>query len=157
MQTQRLRRQANGLIIGFGLQFVFGMVLNLFVELPSKHSGTSGAYMTKLWDSLIWTLTLGGGWTLFFHVVIALALLLGSLSLFVAALRARSKLWGWVSGFAALFTLTALLDGLDFASSGNDKMSLAMAFGWLLAVGLLVFGSVKTSKSSKVTLGSKQR
>lgn len=154
MKQHQFSREANGLLAGFGLQFVFGMVLNLFVTLPDTHPGTSGMYMGKLWNSLVWTLTFGGGWTLFFHVVIAIALTLGCLSLFVRALLRRSRLWGWIGGLATLFTLTALLDGLDFVSTNDDKLSLAMALSWLIAVGLLVFGSIKSSKSSKVALGS---
>ncbi len=68
-----VRRGAVVLIWAFALQFVIGMVLNLFVTLPDKHPGANGAeYFATSLTSLGWALSFGGGWALFTHAAIAL-------------------------------------------------------------------------------------
>lgn len=144
MAKHGLREQAAGLLVGYGVQFLAGMTLNLFVTIPGSHPGTTGNdYFVRSGHSLVWTLSGGGGIALAIHVYIAIGLLLGSVALFVRSLRARDKLWSWCSGIASIFTLGALFNGLSFVDFNQDISSMIMASCWLIAVGALITGLVK--------------
>ena len=81
---QRIRGQAFGTILLIALQFVLGMILNLFVSLPGNHPGANdGNYFTRSGHSFAWAISFGGGVVLFLHVLVALALLGSSISLLV--------------------------------------------------------------------------
>lgn len=143
--SSKIRLQAIGLLFGYGLQFLAGMSLNLFVKLPSSHSGTSGSqFIPRASHGLIWALSGSGGWVLAFHAYLALALVLGSITLFICCLASNFKIWKWVSGITALFTLGAFFNGLSFISYNHNANSMVMASCWLIAVGSLMYGLVKT-------------
>lgn len=146
MDTKSLRRHAAGLVVAFGVQFVAGMVLNLFVTIPAQHPGTSGSeYFTRSGHSLLWAFTSGGA-ALAVHAYIALALLLGCLALWVRALRIHSRAWSWAGGLATVFTLGATFNGLSFLDYSYDASSMVMASFWLLAVGTLVAALAKAPR-----------
>lgn len=140
-----IRGHAIGLTILFGLQFLAGMTLNLFVRLPAAHPGTKGNnYLLQDWHSLVWALTDGGGVVLATHVYLALALVLGCLALLVrAGVAQNSQRWIWVSGIATLFTLGACINGLSFLDYDQNLSSIIMASCWLIAVGALIFGIIR--------------
>ncbi len=124
----------------FGMQFVAGMVLNVFVTTPKHHPGTSaGDYFSRSWSSLLWALSGGGGWALLVHASIALILFLGMLTLFLRSLGPNGRGWRWALGIAAFFTLGALFNGLSFLDFNENFSSMIMASCWLVAVALLVF------------------
>lgn len=139
MTPSRLRTHAKILLVLFAVQFLAGMLLNLFVTLPKVHPGTSGEnYFIQSWASLVWALSGGGGWTLAVHASIAVALLIGTIALFVRALSRPGRGWRWTSGIATLFTLGALFNGLSFADYNQGFSSMIMATCWLIAVTALV-------------------
>lgn len=136
----RLKRQASGLLFGYALQFFAGMILNLFVQVPSNHPGANdSAYFGGALHGLGWALSLGGGWTLAFHVYLGLFLVLGSISLSVMSIRKGTRKWKVASIIAALTTIGALFNGLSFINYNHNVSSLIMASCWLLAVGALVY------------------
>jgi hypothetical protein len=144
MDSSKLRRQSSGILAGYMLQFVAGMLLNLFVTIPSTHPGSSGKdYFTRSWHSLVWTLSSHGGWQLAFHVYLALFLVLGSISLFVRAYLQHDKNWSIAGGVAALFTIGAFFNGLSFIDFNKNISSMIMAVCWLAAVSALIFGLVR--------------
>jgi hypothetical protein len=146
----RLRIQAFIVLGFFALQFLVGMVLNFFVELPDSHPGAGGGdYISHSLQSLGWSLSGGGGLALTIHAYVGLSLCIGALVLFTRSLLAHSKWWSWMSGIAALFTIDAFLNGVDFASTGKDEASMAMAMAWLIAVALLVVALARRPKTSK--------
>jgi hypothetical protein len=145
MTPSYLRTHAKILLILFAVQFLAGMLLNLFVTLPKVHPGTSGDnYFTQSWASLVWTLSGGGGWALAVHASIAVALLIGTIALFVRTLSPRGRGWRWGSGIAALFTLGALFNGLSFADYNQDFSSMIMATCWLVAVTAVVIPLIRS-------------
>jgi hypothetical protein len=144
MKTDRLQRHALGLLVGFGVQFLAGMTLNLFVTLPKVHSGTNGKnYFASSGHGLIWSLSGGGGVALTIHVYIAVALFLGCVGLFIRGLKLDKPVWTWSGGIAALFTLGALFNGLSFIDYNHDVSSMIMASCWLIAVFSLIIGLLK--------------
>ena len=155
MSSTKLKRQAIGLLVGYALQFLVGMLLNLFVTIPDKHPGDSGSnYFARSWHSLVWTLSGHGGWTLAFHVYLGCVLALGSISLFIGALMQRSRRWSVAGGVAALFTIGAFFNGLSFIDFNKDISSMTMATCWLAAVSSLVAACVLKAKAlERATLG----
>jgi uncharacterized membrane protein YhaH (DUF805 family) len=144
MDTTKLRLQAIGLLIGYGLQFLAGMSLNLFVTIPSTHPGSTGSnYFSRSLHSLDWILSDKGGWGLAFHVYLGLLLVLGSISLCIKALHQHDKNWALAGGIAALLTIGAFFNGLSFVDFNKNISSMIMAICWLGTVGALIAGLVK--------------
>jgi hypothetical protein len=141
MRYSKLRLQAIGLLVGYALQFLAGMLLNLFVTIPATHPGSSGSnYFSRSGNSLTWTLGGHGGWELTIHVYLGVLLILGSSSLFVKALVLHDKKWAVLGGTAALFTIGAFFNGLSFMDFNKNISSMIMATCWLVAVGALTAG-----------------
>lgn len=136
----KLKHQAIGLLNGLALQFILGMILNMFVTLPSKHPGQTGNYFVRSGHSFGWAITFGGGLTLFLHVIVAIGLLLGSVAFIVRAAKAHSKLWLWVSSVAFIGIITAFSHGLAFLDFNNDVDSFIMAMGYIVATVAYVTG-----------------
>ncbi|MGH7141926.1 MAG: hypothetical protein ACREF5_00375 [Candidatus Saccharimonadales bacterium] len=152
MKNVEFNQRAIALLGGYLLQFLAGMFLNLFVTIPSKHPGSSGDnYLGRSFHSLVWSLSGSGGWVLSFHAGLALLLVLGSLSLFVMALIAHSRLWSVSGGIAALLTLGAFFNGLSFIDFNKNISSMIMAICWVGAVSVLVLGLLKHTKSGTKT------
>jgi hypothetical protein len=150
MDTSKLRLQSTGLLIGYGLQFLAGMLLNLFVTVPTNHSGSNAAnYFVGGYHGLVWALADHGGWELSFHVYLAILLALGSISLCIRAATEHNKSWAIAGAIAALFTIGAFFNGLSFINYNHDISSMIMATCWLVAVGSLVFGLVKFNNARR--------
>jgi hypothetical protein len=142
-----LRKHAIVLLFGYALQFLAGMLLNLFVTIPTQHPGDAGSnYFIRSAHSLLWALSGSGGWELTFHAYLALLLLAGSTALFVRALILHNKEWAISGGLAALITSGALFNGLSFVDFNHNHSSMIMAACWLGAVGVLVFSLIRSKK-----------
>ncbi len=140
----KLRLQSIGLLVGYALQFLAGMLLNLFVTIPTNHPGRNASnYFSGGFHGLGWALVGHGGWELSFHVYLAVLLVLGSISLFIRAIAEHNKNWSIVGAIAALFTIGAFFNGLSFINYNHNISSMIMATCWLVAVGSLAFGITK--------------
>ena len=82
-----LRRGTLVLLALLIIQFVVGMILNLYIELPKVHPGTSGSYA----PSISWALSGGAGITLAIHVANWLLVMAGGIALLIRAILSRSK------------------------------------------------------------------
>src|SRR5437764_9678868 len=92
-KQEQMRRQAIGLLSMLGIQFILGMILNSFVTLPKTHTGTTGNYFSRAVHGFGWAVSNGGGIILLLHVIVAIGLLLGSLSLLIRAISLKSQSW----------------------------------------------------------------
>jgi uncharacterized membrane protein YhaH (DUF805 family) len=119
MDYSKLRGQSIGLLSMLGIQFILGIILNLFVELP-KNASLSTAIKH-------------GGIVLILHVLVALGLLFGSIGLVVRAYYAKNRPWLTASIFGALGVIAALTNGFAFIGSSNDVNSFIMAIGFMVA------------------------
>jgi hypothetical protein len=119
MDTSKLRSQSLGLLTMLSIQFILGMVLNLFVELPKNAS--VGSILSH------------GGVVLVLHILVAVGLLLGSLALIFRASAAHSKSWLIASIIGALGVFVALTNGLAFIFNDDDVTSFIMALGFIVA------------------------
>lgn len=147
MKGKSINRQAIGLLIGYALQFLAGIVLNLFITVPKQHPGANATnYFVGAFHGLVWSLSGKGGTTLAAHVYFAVALVLGGLGLLLTGIQTKSKLWFWCGSIAFLATVGALFNGLSFINYSHDFSSMIMASCWLLAVSALVCGIIVNKK-----------
>lgn len=147
MDRKRVNRQAIGLLVGYALQFLAGMTLNLFVTVSNNHPGVNANnYFVGDAHGLVWALSGRGGTALAVHVYIAVALVLGSLGLLIASIQLKSKVWIWCSSIAFLSTIGALFNGLSFINYNHDFSSMIMASCWLLAVAALIYGTITNKR-----------
>jgi hypothetical protein len=148
MKRQSLRFHAGGLLIGYGLQFLAGMTLNLFKTLPKNHPGSTGKeFFSRSSHSLVWALSSNAGWALNTHAYLALVLIIGSIALFIRSLVFKNKQWVWASAIAAFFTLGAFFNGLSFVDYNHNLNSFIMAVCWLAAVSSLAYGLVRFKRT----------
>ena len=122
------------------VQFVLGMVVNLFVTIPAKHPGAQPAdYFAGAAASIGWAIPHGGGW-LAAHVALGLALIVAGIAALALAIRSRRS--GPIStaaiGFAAV--LGAAFNGASFLNYDHDISSLIMAVCFALALGCYIIG-----------------
>ncbi len=129
-----LRPLAATTLLFLAIQFLVGMLVNLFVIVPDRHPGTNAPeYFSGVARGVWWALG-NGGWELQLHVVIGLLLALASIALIVFAVALRRRAWiiasilGWIGVFAAGF------NGASFMNYGHDFSSLLMSIGFLLAM-----------------------
>ncbi len=148
---KRYRRMRVGLAAILSLlvvQFAIGMYLNLFVELPKIHPGTTGSYA----PSIPWALAGGAGVALALHVVIWIVLTLGGIALLVQGIRSRRMVFIVGNALGFLFLLTAGSGGLGFLNRADDLESFMMAGGFILAC--IAYGA--TIYTTKNTEGERQ-
>jgi lysylphosphatidylglycerol synthetase-like protein (DUF2156 family) len=121
MNEAKLRSQSLGLLSMLGLQFILGMILNLFIKLPKGS------------NSLTTTIKHGGGLVLVLHILVAIGLLIGSLILVARSYAAKSRSWIIASIVGTLGVIAALTNGLAFIGNSNDVNSFVMAIGFMVA------------------------
>jgi hypothetical protein len=116
------------------VEFLFGMLVNLFVALPSPQPWTTSSTSGNMQQGLAWSLEQTSMPMLLLHVVLGLLLVLIALALLVLSLIARQGTWVAVSLLAAAGMVIATLSGASFVESGVAASSLAMTLGFLLAL-----------------------
>lgn len=137
-QTDKTKRKIK--IVGIGLpimlvllviQFIVGMYLNFYVELPANHPGIHGSYA----PSIPWAITGHAGIALAIHVVNWILLTLGAIALVVCSALSRRRASIIGTSFGLLFILMAGSGGLTFLNRGGaNEESFIMALGFILAM-----------------------
>jgi hypothetical protein len=131
-----IQRGMMGMQLLLLVQFIVGMYLNFYVELPANHPGTHGSYA----PSIQWALAGHAGVALAIHVVVWILLTLGSISLVIRSILSHRRVLIVGTSLALLFILMAGSGGLGFLNRGGaDKDSFMMAVGFILA--LFTYGS----------------
>lgn len=122
------------------IEYLIGMVVNLYVQIPSAHPGAGAAeYFSGAVQGVAWGLV-QGPWALVIHVIIGLLLGLASFILIGLAIASRQRLWiissllGWIGIVGAGF------NGASFLNYGHDFSSLLMSIGFLLAAISYIIG-----------------
>jgi hypothetical protein len=120
-------------------QYLVGMMVNLYVQIPAAHPGTQGASpysedLPQTVQGLDWALG-HGALTLRLHVVLGLLLGLLGLAVLGVAIAARRRAWIVVAVVGLLAIVGAGVNGVAFMNAQEQAInSLAMAFDFLLAV-----------------------
>ncbi len=121
------------ILILLAAQFLMGMLVNLFVQVPSVHPGRNAPeYFTGVAQDVAWAL-FNAQWQLLIHVVVGLLLFLLSIVLLVLAIISRRGAWITVSALGIFGIFAAGFNGASFMNYGQDFSSLLMAIGFLLA------------------------
>jgi hypothetical protein len=131
----RLRWSAFGMIVGLLVQFMAGMLVNLFTKIPDSHPGSNPSeYFSGSFESLRWALTQSGLPALVFHVVWGMLLVLNGVVLIVMARRAKRRALTVAAVLGFLFVLGAGFNGASFLNYREDFSSMIMASLFGLAV-----------------------
>ncbi len=129
--TRALRVLALVALLCLSIEFVLGMLVNLYVEIPNPLPEETAGGMLQ---ALGWSLAQTGMPSLWLHVVLGLALLLAAIALLVLSIVARQTRWIIASLVAALGILLATLSGTGFVYTGEAAGSMAMSIGFVLAL-----------------------
>ncbi len=116
---RRLLRHAAGILAVLLVESVLGAGLNLYVTVPSSPS------ITQVFASIP---------LLTAHIVIAFALVAGTLYFVLVAHRSRVDGLTWRAALSCLFVLAALEQGFAFTFTANNAYSTGMLVAFLLAV-----------------------
>lgn len=129
-----LRRLPGVMIFWLLVQFLLGMALNLFVELPKDHPGANPPeFFSGATQSVIWAI-LHGPLLLVLHAVLGLVLLIGAIVLFVQAVRSGPRSFGIATGIAGFSILLAGLNGGSFLNYNEDFSSMIMAAFFAISI-----------------------
>jgi hypothetical protein len=128
-----LRRLGMALVLLCLIQYLLGMLLNLYVAIPKSHPGTSGPdYFSRAYQSVLWGLSHGG--LLAAHAGLGILILLAALRLARATFRAPSRGLRAISVLGLLAVLAAGFNGASFLSYHQDLSSMIMAASFAVAV-----------------------
>jgi hypothetical protein len=142
---RRLRRMLLAAVVAILLQASLGMVVNLYVTVPTHHSGSQPSdYFAGSYHSVVWAIGHGAA-ALAAHAVLGLALLLLAVGVAAHAIRlARRAVMIW-SVLGGLLVAGAGFNGASFLDFGHDSSSLIMA--------LLAFAAIACYGTAQFLLG----
>ena len=115
-------------------QFLLGMAVNLFVEIPDQHPGANPPeYFTGVAQCVTWAILHGNAW-LVVHTGFGLVLVVAAIGTLVQAIG------NWRPGivvsavFGFIGVLAAGFNGGSFLNYDEDFSSILMAAGFAIAV-----------------------
>jgi len=115
-------------------QFLLGMGVNLFVNVPTDHPGSNPPeYFGGVAQSVTWAI-LHGPVLLVLHSTFGLVLVLAAIGLFVRSVRSREKSVILTSGIGALSVVAAGFNGGSYLNYHEDFSSMIMASAFAVAV-----------------------
>ena len=126
VRLARLRRSSLGAVVMLIVQFILGMIYNLYGTAPTS-TKSIGLFSSP---------------DLALHVILGILLFLAAVGQLVQAIGARHKLSIWLSALGLVFILGAGFAGLGFTGSGAAGASLGMSLAFAVALAcyaILVF------------------
>jgi hypothetical protein len=130
------------ILVLLGIQFLVGMLVNLFVQVPSVHSGVGASnYFLGVVQAVAWALVQAPLWLLV-HAIVGLLLFLASLVLIGFAIAARRRAWIIIAVIGLIGIMGAGFNGASFMNYGFNVSSLLMSVGFLLAAVAYTIGIV---------------
>jgi hypothetical protein len=116
------------------VQYLLGMVANLFVTIPAHHPGAGAAdYFSGSASGLGWVIPDGPGW-LAAHSALGLALVLAAIRSLMLTWGRAGRLCAAASALGLLAIIGAGFNGLSFLTYGHNFSSMIMAGLWALAL-----------------------
>jgi hypothetical protein len=118
----RLRTSSFGAVVMLILEFILGMIYNLYGTAPTSTKSV-GLFSSP---------------DLALHVVLGILLFIAAVGQLIQAIGARSALSIWLSAIGLLSILGAGFAGLGFAGSGASGASLGMSLAFAVALACYV-------------------
>ena len=118
----RLRGASLGVVVMLIIQFILGMIYNLYGTAPTSAK----------------PIGLFSGPTIALHVIVGILLGLAAIAQLVRAIGARHSLTIWLSALGLLFIIAAGFAGLGFTDSGANGASLGMSLAFAAALACYV-------------------
>jgi len=124
------------------IQYLLGMVVNLYVTLPSRHPGAGASdYFSGATAGLAWLITDGPAWAAA-HAALGMALAVAALAAIALAWRGGSAAAKVASVAGTLAIIGAGFNGTSFVNYGHDFSSMIMAGLWALALACYLTGAI---------------
>jgi len=132
MKKDPIKIQAH-VVLGFLIiQFLFGMVANLFVQFPNTTNKKT------LWEFA------QTQWSVSVHMIIALLLIIGGIVFLIRTIRRKDKKWIIASSIGLFGILIATITGIQFISTQQGGYSYAMAVAFIISFVSYGWGIYKT-------------
>ena len=134
----RIRISSLGAVIMLIIEFILGIVYNLYGTAPTS------AKSVGLFSSPVLAL----------HVVVAILLVIAAIGQLIRAIGTRHRLTIWMSAIGLVAILAAGFAGMGFADNGAAGASLGMALAFAVALAsyvVLVFALPSSSNPSSTT------
>ena len=133
ISQSRLRTLTAIILVFLAAQFLVGMLVNLFVQVPAVHPGANAPeYFSGVVQGVAWALLHAPLW-LQLHAIVGLLLFIASLLLIGFAIAARRRAWIILSIIGLFGIMAGGFNGASFMNYGHDFSSLLMSIGLLLA------------------------
>jgi hypothetical protein len=124
------------------VQYLLGMVVNVYVVLPARHPGAGAAnYLSGAAAGLGWVVAHGPAWAAA-HAAFGMALAAAALAAIVLAWRTGSAAGRTASVVGALAIIGAGFNGASFVDYGHAFSSMIMAGLWALALACYLTGAM---------------
>ena len=120
------------------IQFLLGMAVNLFVNIPTNHPGANPPeYFGGVVTSVSWAILHGGLW-LTLHAVWGLLIVLGAFGTLIQAIRLGGPGRITLAALGFIGVLGAGFNGGSFLNYNQNFSSMLMAVGFALATSCYV-------------------
>jgi hypothetical protein len=124
------------------IQYLLGMVVNVYVVLPVRHPGASAAnYFSGSAAGLGWLISSGPAWAAA-HAALGLALVVAAFAAIALTWRTGGRAGRTVAVLGALAIIGAGFNGASFLTYGKAFSSMIMAGLWALALACYLVGAV---------------
>ena len=129
------------------IQYLLGMVVNVYVVLPGRHPGAgAGDYFSGAAAGLAWLIADGPAWAAA-HAAFGMALAAAALAAVAVAWRRGSTAGTAASIIGALAVIGAGFNGASFVDYGHAFSSMIMAGLWALALACYLTGAILAVRS----------
>jgi len=135
----RLRGASIGVVVMLIIQFILGMIYNLYGTAPTS-TKSIGLFSSP---------------TIALHVIVGILLGLAAIAQLVRAIGARHSLTIWLSALGLVFIIGAGFAGLGFSGSGAAGASLGMSLAFAAALACYVVLIVVLPSAAGAAEGSR--
>ena len=124
------------------VQYLLGMVVNVYVVLPGRHPGANASdYFSGAAAGLAWVIADGPGWAAA-HAAFGMALAAAAIAAVALAWRTGGTPARAASVTGALAVIGAGFNGVSFLDYGHAFSSMIMAGLWALALACYLTGAI---------------
>jgi hypothetical protein len=127
-----LRSQGLEMLFALTVQYILGMITNLFVQFPDT------TVEGQLWE-FAWTQVSEAA-----HIILGLLLFIGGLVLVIRSITYKNRTWTVASSIGLAGILVAIYGGVRFIPTQSDPYSLLMSIAFIVSLLAYVWGLFKS-------------